>query len=408
MSMMPFTIALLVANRSLWEPAHACFQNLPVRVALEQTEAENVDALLDRIELHRVDVVLLEASLLAVPLHDFTRRLRETSSQPVVFVLHPEASTQHIMEAIHAGAAEFLYLPLADTLRQAFERLAAGRAHSSASGAGGLGRAIGFLSAKGGCGATTFAAHAAVDLARQTREPVLLGDFDFEAGLLRFLLKVRTTYSVRDALDNMHRMDSNYWKALISTYGGLVDVLPAPDDVAARRPGGTEETAQLVRFVRSTYPFAVIDYGRNYSSSALDSLGELETLFIVTTLEPDALEQTRECLRSIATREHSSRVRVLLNRVPERGSHDKDKKGVESFLGTALAGAFTNDPEALYEAWSAGRLLDGGSKLGKEIHALAQSLVASARGVQVPAPSVVFQAVPAGRRWFSFLRGAQA
>ena len=406
MSMMPLTVALLVSSRSLWEPAHTCIQNLPVRIALEQTEPGNLDALLDRIEMHRVDVVLLEIALLPVPLDDFTRRLRETTLQPAVFVLHPEASTQHIMEAIHAGVAEFLYPPLADTLRQAFEKLAASRARASAATGGGMGRAIGFLSAKGGCGATTFAAHTAVDLAKQTRQPVLLGDFDFEAGLLRFLLKTHTTYSVRDALDNMHRMDSNYWKALISTYGGLVDVIAAPDDVAARRPGGPRETAQLVRFIRSTYPFAVIDFGRAYSSSALDSLSELDTLFVVTTLDLDALEQTRECIRSIAAREYSSRVRVLLNRVPERGS--PDPKGIEQFLGCPLAGAFSNDPDALYEAWSEGHLLEDGSKLGKEIQALAKVLAAGARGLPSPGPGTIAPPQAAARRWFSFLRGAQA
>ena len=35
-------------------------QNLPVRLAVEQNEPAEADALLDRIERHRVDVVLVE------------------------------------------------------------------------------------------------------------------------------------------------------------------------------------------------------------------------------------------------------------------------------------------------------------------------------------------------------------
>ena len=113
--MMPLTAALVISNRSLWEQVHACIQNLPVRIALEQNEPDDVDSLLDRIEKHRADVVLIEAHRLALPLEDFIGRLRDTASQPAVFVLHPDASPQHIMEAIRAGAAEFLKAELRHT-----------------------------------------------------------------------------------------------------------------------------------------------------------------------------------------------------------------------------------------------------------------------------------------------------
>jgi pilus assembly protein CpaE len=408
MSMSPLTAALFISNRTLWEPAHNCIQNLPVRVALEQSDPGNLEALLDRLELHRVDVILLEVSQLAAPLEEFTRRLRETSSQPAVFVLHPEASPKHIMEAIHAGAAEFLFPPLAETLRQAFERLSANRARASAAKAAGLGRTFGFISAKGGCGATTFAAHTAVNVARITQQQVLAGDFDFEAGLFRFLFKARNTYSVRDALDNMHRMDASYWKALIGNYGTLVDVLPSPEEIASKRQSNTQETASLLRFVRSNYTVSVFDFGRYYSPSALDALPELETLYLLTTMDLEALEQARACLDAIATREYSSRVRILLNRSGQRTA--PDVPAVETLLGTQVAGVFSDDPDALYEAWSEGTFLTAKTKLGRELNALAKTLAAPPEQDQEKDKQKQQSSTkaPAGRRWLSFLRGAQA
>ena len=79
-------------------------------------------------------------------------------------------------------------------------------------------KSFGFLSARGGCGATTFVIHLATDLARLMKQPMLVADFDFEAGLLRFMMKSKATYSVRDALDNLHRMDSSLWKGLVSSH----------------------------------------------------------------------------------------------------------------------------------------------------------------------------------------------
>ena len=226
LSMMPLTAAFVISNRTVWEQAHACIQNLPVRLAVEQgmgqSDPAETDALLDRIERHRVDVVLVEASRIAMPLEEFVRRIRSTAAQPAVFVLNPEASPELILEALRAGANEYLYPPLADTLRDALQRLSTARSKGGSDTSDALGKIFGFLSARGGCGATTFAVHVASSIiARrrdQLKQPTLLADFDFDAGLLRFLMKSKSTYSVRDAIDNLRRMDSSLWKALVSSH----------------------------------------------------------------------------------------------------------------------------------------------------------------------------------------------
>jgi Flp pilus assembly CpaE family ATPase len=377
--MMPLTAALVISSRPLWEQVHACVQNLPVRIALEQHEPEDADSLLDRIERHRADVVLIEAARLALPLEEFIGRLREIASQPAVFVLHIDASPQHILNALHAGATEFLYPPLTDKLREAFENLSALRGKNSSSQSGGLGRIFGFLSAKGGCGATTFACHVSTVVARQLRQPVLAADFDFEAGLLRFILKSKSTYSVRDALDNMHRMDASYWKALVWTQGEYLDLIAAPDDLAAKRAAGPEDMAHLMRFLRSVYPVTIVDFGRHFSSAAFDSLPELETLYLVATAEPETLDQAKDCVRMAGERGYDApRIQVLLNCMPERNA--PDLKGIESFLGVSSAGVFINDATSLYEAWSEGHLLGTGSRLGREMNAFGESIVRKARG----------------------------
>jgi pilus assembly protein CpaE len=402
--MMPLTAALVISNRSLWEQVHACIQNLPVRIALEQNEPDDVDSLLDRIEKHRADVVLIEAHRLALPLEDFIGRLRDTASQPAVFVLHPDASPQHIMEAIRAGAAEFLYPPVGDRLREAFEKLSEVRSKSSNEPSSGLGKVFGFLSATGGCGATTFACHVATDAAKQLKQPVLLADFDFEAGLIRFVLKSKSAYSVRDALDNMHRMDSSYWKALVSSHPDQLDVIPAPDDLAAKRAPVAQEMAHLLRFIRSVYPLTIVDFGRHFSVAALDSLPELEALYLLATFDLETLDRAKDCIRVVGERGYAAnRLKVLLNRMPERNA--PDPKGFESFLGVPHSGVFSSDSIALYDAWSEGHLLEPNTKLGRELHAVAESIVARTRGERADAKKA--EPAPGGggvKRLFSFLQ----
>jgi pilus assembly protein CpaE len=406
MSMMPITAALLISNRQLWEQTHSCIQSMQVRIALEQNDLTGIDELLDRMERHRTDVVLVEAHLLPIPLEEFVRRVRASASQPAVFVLHLEASSQSILDALHAGASEYLHPPLVEPMRKAFERLSAERAQTLPAGSGGLGRIFGFISAKGGCGATTFASHVAPEAARQLNAPVLLADFDFDAGILRFITKSKPAYSVRDALDNLHRMDLSYWKALISTHKNL-DVIPAPDDLAAKRPGEPKETAHLMRFIRSMYQAAVVDFGRHFSCSALHSLAELDCLYILASPSLDDLESARDCIDMAREQGFpANRIKVLLNRVPERLA--PDAKQVEKLLGIVPSDSFPFEPDSLYDAWSEGRLLEGNTKLGKRLQRLATSIVARVTGA-TPEP-VEAPAANAGgvKRLFSFLQRAPA
>ena len=78
------------------------------------------------------------------PLEEFVRRLKNTTAQPSVFVLHPDASPELILEALRAGANEYLYPPLAETLKDALERLAGNRSRTGVGGPAGLGKAFGF------------------------------------------------------------------------------------------------------------------------------------------------------------------------------------------------------------------------------------------------------------------------
>ncbi len=134
-----------------------------------------------------------------------------------------------------------------------------------------------------------------------------------------------------------------------------------------------------MRFIRSTYAAAVLDFGRHVSVAALDSLTELDTLYLLTTLELDTLDHAKDCLLLLEQRGFPmSRVRVLLNRVPERGA--PDPKGMEDYLGVPFAGRFTADNEVLSDAWSEGRLLEANTKLGRELYSLAGSMVARVRG----------------------------
>ena len=414
MTMTPLSAAVVLANRALREEAFDCINNLPVRVVSDQRN-EDADELLDRIERFRVDVLLLEGGLMKTPLDEFMRRLKLTASDPAIFILHPEAIPENILEAMRAGAREYICPPIGTPLKEALERLSVVRTGQITSQQKKLGRIFGLLSAKGGCGATTFAGHLGPMAAHLAEKPILLADLDFEAGLLRFILKTKPRYSLRDALDNMHRMDSSYWNALVTKQGNQLEFIAAPDELNERTTPDPRQFARLLRFVRSIYPVTILDFGRCYSAAALETLPELEALYLITTQDLLALENAKEFLETATARgKGAERIQVLLNKAPVRQKPDLDN--LEKYLGVRPTGVYSDDAEALYETWSEGRLLGANSVLGRQLTSLAKSIMtpeppphaaAEATGSEkkLVAPAAT---APGLGRFFSFMQRSRA
>jgi len=108
MSRYALSAAVVIADKTLRDEAIGCINNLPVNVTIDAAQLDDVEELLDQVERHRVDVVLVQGSLLRIPMEEFGRRLRLTSSDPVIFVLQTEAVPDHILDAMKAGVREFL------------------------------------------------------------------------------------------------------------------------------------------------------------------------------------------------------------------------------------------------------------------------------------------------------------
>jgi pilus assembly protein CpaE len=383
----------------------------------DQRVLEDVEDLLDRIGRYRVDVILLEGNLLKMPLEEFARRLRLTASEPVIFILQGTAVPENILEAMQAGAREYLCPPLGKPLKEAFERLSAVRTEQVSMQQKKLGRIFGFVSAKGGCGATTFASHVATMAAKQSEKPLLLADLDFDAGLLRFILKAKPRYSLRDAVDNMHRMDSNYWNALVTKHGRHMEFIAAPEELAERSLPDLRQLGRLLRFIRTMYPLAILDFGRCHSAAALEMLPELEALFVIVTNDLMVLENAKELIRMAEERgKGPERIRVLLNKVPTR--QKPDIAGIETYLGVRVSKIYSDDNEALYETWSEGRLLGGDSVLGRQLTELAKSVTtpntlpavsatATSAGTKPMSLAATAGAIGLGR-FLSFMRSSRA
>ena len=225
-------------------------------------------------------------------------------------------------------------------------------------------------------------------------------------------MKSKNTYSVRDALDNLHRMDSSLWKGWCRPTPNQLDFIPAPDEVAAKRHPGREEMTHLMRFIRSMYPCHDRRFrpqrqhgGARFPAGTGSALSGHHT-------RSDNASNTRQARHSDAWKNAGfagNRLKVLLNRVPDRGKPDPRRNREVS-----RAPVRRDFPQrfhgALRRLFRRAAFCRPASPLGKELRALADSIRARAAGERAHGrrkTAARRRPCGLGKRWFSFFQKAR-
>ncbi len=325
-------------------------------------------SLLDRLSSSRPEALLLDLSAVPSELNIAMRQLRSRAPEMKIAALHSNADSQIILSAMRAGANEFIHPPLDDGLVAALERLM--NSADSGGAPATRGKIIGFLSAKGGCGATTIACHIASELQNLTRKRVLLADLDLTSGLVGFLMKTPSSYSILDAIKNLSRLDESLWKALLVEHRPALSVIPAPPAYSRWDHPDDDRLRQVLQFMRTQHDWTVLDLGRSLNSIATAVLDELDQLFLVSTLEVVALHGLKSIVHGLF--EQGDKVQLILNRTPK--TMDISTQELEKILGRSLYAALPNDYMGLYQSYSSGNLLDSNTRLAQHFALLASKI----------------------------------
>jgi pilus assembly protein CpaE len=368
--MYPLTAGVVIANADLSREVQACLRTLRVRVVLELPTITRWAEFQLQLERSHPDVLVFDLSQPRM-LEEAIRKIRALSSAPVIAV-HDAVDAETILSALRAGAREYVYPPYLASLQKALERISTDQGKQPVP-KDLHGRVLGFLSAKGGCGATTIACHLAFELQRLTQQEILLTDLDLSAGVIGFLTNTKTRYTILDAVHNIHRLDLSYWKALVSNGSPRLEVITAPSGLVLDEPLDPAPFREVVRFVRSNYDWVLADLGRGLNFFTLGLLEEMDEIFLATHLEVPALYQTKnlvQLIRELGFLE--DRLHVIVNRAPKQSEFTAEE--VEGLLGMPIHAKLPNAYPDLYQAFAEGRLLSSDTQLGKHFTQLAKGL----------------------------------
>jgi pilus assembly protein CpaE len=228
------------------------------------------------------------------------------------------------------------------------------------------------LPGKAGCGASTLAAHLALDMRRAASGPVLLVDADCVTGSIAFLLKLNAAFHLGDAVRDCLRLDEDLWSRLVTPCQG-VDVLTAPENPAANVAIDRPTAMELICYWREHYERILVDLP-GAGGAGSDFIPLCDELLLVTTNELAALHATRRAIEWLEQNGvGAERMRLLVTRyTPATGLKRED---VQRALKLEPYAVLSNDYEAVQRGVLEGKAVAASSHYGRSVHELGQRLL---------------------------------
>ena len=302
---------------------------------------------------------------------------------PVV-AMNPVNDADLILRCLRRGACEFVSEATAEQVSGVLARLARLRAPAEPLKPATV---YGVLPGKAGCGASTLAAHLALEMKRAGGGAVLLVDVDSVAGSIAFLLKLKSAFHLGDAVRDCLRLDSDLWGRLVVPCHGI-DVLTAPENPAA--PVGIDRPAamELICYWRDHYERIVLDLPA-VGAAGSDLIPLCDELLLVTTNELAALHATRRAIEWLDQNGvGSGKIKLLVTRyTPATGLKRED---VQRALQLPPYALLSNDYDSVQKGVLEGRPVPPGSHYGRSIQEVGAHLLGLEKGPKKRGPFHLF------------------
>jgi pilus assembly protein CpaE len=285
-----------------------------------------------------------------------------------VLVVASESDPSVLLEAMRAGANEFLQEPIgASALEQGISRLLTNRGTPTATG-----EVFAFIGAKGGVGTTTAAVNVATALSKVAPAQILLADLHLTHGDAAILFGAEPRFSVVDALENTHRFDEAFFRGLVTPTTAGPDLL-ASSDRAMLPYGDVQRFRSVVEFAAQVYRYVVLDVPRA-DGAALEALGNAAQIVVVANQELAAARSASRLAAALRHRYGRDRVSVIVSRVDKHA--EITQADIEKVVGSKIEHMLPSDYRLALDALNRGRplALHNHNALAAGFRGLARSL----------------------------------
>lgn len=246
--------------------------------------------------------------------------------------------SEAIIEALRARFADFLRRPIStEELQQLLDRVLAQQSAERRD----LGKVISFVSNKGGAGKSTISVNAAVALARDHPDQVLLIDTSLQLGVAAMMVDIAPKTTIVDAIRESHRLDETLLRQLaVKTNFGL-HLFAAPPDAVEASHVDDDGLTRILNLARRTYDYVIVDTYPMLDGvimAALDFSDAVYVVFHATVPSVVGTAHFLDVLKRVGVGQ--ARQRVVLNYNVPKVSGSLRVEDVEERLGREVDHVF--------------------------------------------------------------------
>lgn len=246
---------------------------------------------------------------------DLVARLTESSPHCSVLVVSSSRDGRQILQALRAGAKEFLTQPVGlEDLLGALGQI--NKRHSSQSETTPRSsQVIAIAGSTGGVGTTSLAVNLGCILARDERNSVALLDLDLCLGDADVFLDAVSEHTLADVAKNIERMDFAMLKGSLTRHSSGLSLLPRPvqlEDINQVTPEGLQ---RIIGLMQATFTHVLLDLSKGFSAIDRMALEMANEVFLVAQLDYSSLRNVLRLMKAFNQTNIGGKVKIVVNRM---------------------------------------------------------------------------------------------
>jgi pilus assembly protein CpaE len=288
------------------------------------------------------DFVLLDLGQDAAPFFAFgayLRRIRPATRLIAVSAALPPTQ-QLLLEAMRSGVQEFLPKPISmDALKEMLSRWIQ---ELDTQDPPSHNKVIVVMGSKGGVGTTTVAVNLGVQLSVFAHKRVALLDFARPLGNAHLLLDLRPKFGVRDAVDNLDRLDSHLFGGLLTKHKTKLEILAGATQPEEWQTIAVPPLERIVNVAQNNFDVVLVDIGSQFSSdwSAILNMARMN-LIVAEANVPSLWTMQRRLVALTGFGIEPDRVKIIVNRWHK--GDDEIVKGIQKDINRPVFACIPND-----------------------------------------------------------------
>lgn len=299
------------------------------------------------------DVVFLDLGRDSEPYFAFAALLRR--AHPATKLIACSATTpqshQILLEAMRSGVQDFVPKPVAaDALKAMLKRFVE---EMEVKGTSTASKLIVVMGSKGGVGATTVTVNLGVQLATFARKRVAVLDFARPLGNVHLLLDLHPRFGIRDAVENLDRLDSHFFSGLLTHHKTALEVLGGATQPEEWQRIAVPVLERVVNVAQNNFDVVLVDMGSQFSSEWSSILSAARMILVVAEANVPALWTLDRRLAAMSGFGlDPERARIIINRWHK--GDEEVLKSIQKNINRPLFACIPNDFRKASEAVNLG------------------------------------------------------